>query len=196
MKKIFLILLAFTFVQCNSQNNVPNKEEQINAALQAAPENKRAEATVLGYNDKGEVINLKKGTNELICLANNPKNKSYSVACYHKDLEPFMARGRELRAAGKNRTEIFDIREKEAKNGKLKIPKHPSTLYILYGSKAHYDKQLRKVMDANLRYVVYIPWATPESTGLPTQPQVEGGPWIMDPGTHKAHIMISPSPKF
>ncbi len=102
MKKIFLILLAFTFVQCNSQNIVPNKEEQINAALQAAPKNKRTEATVLGYTKNGEVITLKKGTNELICLANNPNNKSYSVACYHKDLEPFMARGRALRVEGKN----------------------------------------------------------------------------------------------
>jgi len=196
MKKIFLILLAFTFTQCNSQNNILNKEEQINGALQAAPKNKRAEATVLGYDNKGELVTLKKGTNELICLANNPTKKSFSVACYHKDLEPFMARGRALRAEGKNRTEIFDIREKEAKSGVLKMPNHPSTLYILYGSKAHYDKEQKKVVDANLRYVVYIPWATAESTGLPTQPQVEGGPWIMDPGTHKAHIMISPSPKY
>ncbi len=194
MKKIFLILLAFTFVQCNSQNNVLNKEEQINAALQAAPKNKRAEATVLGYTKNGEVVTLKKGTNELICLSDNPKNKSYSVACYHKDLEPFMTRGRALKAAGKNRTEIFDIREKEAKNGKLKMPTHPSTLYILYGGNAHYDINLKKIVDANYRYVVYIPWATSKSTGLPTKPQVEGGPWIMDPGTHKAHIMISPSP--
>lgn len=196
MKKIFLFLMAFTFIQCNSQNNIPNKEEQINAALQAAPENKRATATVLGYNEKGEVVTLKKGTNELICLSDNPNNNSYSVACYHKDLDPFMARGRALKASGKNRKEIFNIREKEAKSGKLKMPTHPSTLYILYGGNAHYDKNLKKIVDANYRYVVYIPWATSKSTGLPTQPQVEGGPWIMDPGTHKAHIMISPPPKY
>jgi len=196
MKRVFLVLLAFTFVQCNSQNIIPNKDDQINAALQAAPENKRTNATVLGYTKNGDIVTLEKGSNELICLANNPANKSYSVACYHKDLEPFMARGRELKAAGKNRTEIFNIREQEAKTGKLKIPDHPSTLYILYGGKAHYDKKSKKIMDANYRYVVYIPWATSKSTGLPTQPQVEGGPWIMDPGTHKAHIMISPPPKY
>ncbi len=68
MKKIFLILLAFTFVQCNSQNVVPNKEEQINAALQAAPKNKRAEATVLGYAKNGEVITLKKVLMNLFAL--------------------------------------------------------------------------------------------------------------------------------
>jgi hypothetical protein len=94
-----------------------------------------------------------------------------------------MARGRELQKLGKNATEVFEIREKEAKEGKLKMPEKPSTLHIMYGESA--DK-------ANYRYVVYIPWATAESTGLPLKPMVPGGPWIMDPGTHRAHIMITP----
>ena len=37
---------------------------------------------------------------DLICLADDPKIDALSVACYHKDLEPFMARGRELDADG------------------------------------------------------------------------------------------------
>ena len=43
------------------------------------------------------------------------------------------------------------------------------------------------------RSVVYIPWATAESTGLPLKPAGPGLPWIMDPGTHRAHIMINPA---
>ncbi|MFT5773641.1 MAG: hypothetical protein ACI9ZX_003050 [Algoriphagus sp.] len=39
---------------------------------------------------------------------------------------------------------------------------------------------------------MYIPWATSESTGLPLKAYGPGMPWIMDPGTHRAHIMISP----
>jgi len=42
------------------------------------------------------------------------------------------------------------------------------------------------------RYVIYIPYATPESTGIPLTPMVDGAPWIMNPGTHRAHIMINP----
>jgi hypothetical protein len=42
------------------------------------------------------------------------------------------------------------------------------------------------------RYVIYIPFATPESTGIPLKPLTPGGPWIMNPGTHRAHIMINP----
>jgi len=43
--------------------------------------------------------------------------------------------------------------------------------------------------------VVYIPWATAASTGLPIKPAAPGMPWIMDPGTHRAHIMITPPVK-
>jgi len=192
MRKILYLVVILACIQCTSQNKIPNQQDQINGALQAAPENKRAGAAVLGYDNKGNLISLKKGTNELICLANNPKGRSFSTACYHKDLGPFMARGRALKAQGKSRGEIFAIREKEAKSGQLKMPNHPSTLYVLYGKNAVYDKSLKRVLHAHYRYVVYIPWATSASTGLPTRPQVQGGPWIMDPGTHKAHIMIVP----
>jgi hypothetical protein len=45
-------------------------------------------------------------------------------------------------------------------------------------------------MGAQLRYVIYMPWAT--STGLPEILMASNHPWIMEPGTHRAHIMISP----
>jgi hypothetical protein len=47
-------------------------------------------------------------------------------------------------------------------------------------------------MGAQLRYVIYMPWATSESTGLPEILMASNHPWIMEPGTHRAHIMISP----
>ncbi len=99
-----------------------------------------------------------------------------------------MARGRELRRKGKSRKEVRKIRGKEVKSGKLDMP-DKGTLYVLSGT---YDKKNKELKDTYLRYVVYIPFATAESTGLPTSPPGPGGPWIMDPGTHKAHIMISP----
>jgi hypothetical protein len=43
-----------------------------------------------------------------------------------------------------------------------------------------------------LRYVIYIPYATSASTGLPLKQDAPGMPWIMDPGTPRAHIMINP----
>ncbi len=135
---------------------------------------------------------LKEGDNEFICLADDPNKVGFSAACYHETLEPFMARGRELKSQGKSHKEIFDIREEEVKSGKLTMGKAGSTLHIYYGGKSLFNPETAEVAGAQYRYVVYLPWATAESTGLPTEPIAPNHPWIMNPGTHRAHIMISP----
>lgn len=106
-----------------------------------------------------------------------------------------MARGRELKAQGKSFQEIFDIREAEVKSGKLFMPKQATNLQVYTAPAENYNAETGEVTKGNFRYVVYIPWATAESTGLPLKPEAPGMPWIMDPGTHRAHIMINPPPK-
>lgn len=165
--------------------------DQIASAVLAAPKERRSEATVLGYNSKGEVVTLRKGSNDFICLADDPSDKSFSVACYHKDLEPFMARGRELAAQGVKGRERHEQRWKEVDEGKVPIPREPRLLYVLTGS--GYDAAKGQVTDPYLRWVIYAPYATPESTGLSTTPGP--GPWLMYPGKPGAHIMISPPKK-
>ena len=187
-----LLYLALLLIPTTIYAQKLSKENQIASAVMAATESQREGATVLGYDDSGKLVTLKKGTNELICLADDPNRKGFSVACYHKDLEPLMARGRALRSEGKNNGEIDKIRSEEAKSGKLKMPDSPATLHVLSGASAYYDAAKKEVIGATLRYVVYIPYATQESTGLPLQPVVPGGPWLMFPGTYRAHIMISP----
>ena len=167
-------------------------EAQIKTALLAAPADKRDGAMVYGYSTKNEFVVLRKGTNELVCLADDPTQKGLSVSCYHRDLEPFMERGRVLKKEGKKAAEILAMREQEVKDKKLMMPSHPSTLYSYSAKDENYDAQTGEVKDGYLRYVVYIPYATAESTGLPLKPEAPGMPWIMDPGTHRAHIMINP----
>jgi hypothetical protein len=172
--------------------NIPPAAVQIKLAVLASPEESRAQAMVYGYSSTGDFIVLQKGSNEMVCLADDPAQTGFSAACYHKDLEPFMARGRELKKAGKSPTEIQTIREEDVKAGKYEMPKHPSSLYVLSTAEEKYDRTAGEVKDAYLRYVIYIPYATAESTGLPLKPDAPGMPWIMDPGTHRAHIMINP----
>ncbi|ADV47612.1 hypothetical protein I2486_01010 [Cellulophaga sp. E16_2] len=172
-----------------------NTDEALLAtALMAAPEESRAACKVIGYNMAGEFVTMREGSNQYIVLADNPNQDGFNAACYHKDLEPFMARGRALRAEGKTGQEVFAIREAEMKSGQLKITPGLS-LHILFGSKTVYDPETSKVEDAQLRYVVYMPWATSESIGLPEIPMAPNHPWIMNSGTHRAHIMISPLPE-
>ncbi|MDF0709094.1 hypothetical protein [Flagellimonas okinawensis] len=171
---------------------IDSDEALVAASLMAAPAESRDGCKVIGYNMAGEFVTLREGDNEFIVLADNPQQSGFNAACYHKSLEPFMARGRELRAEGKTGPEIFDIREEEAKSGKLDMGKPGATLHIYYGESDQYNPETHEVEGAHYRYVVYLPFATAASTGLPEKPLGSNHPWIMNPGTHKAHIMISP----
>lgn len=181
-------LLFLASLLAVSAAEIPPADWQIKTAVLAAPKAQQDAATVLGYDAGGAVVTLRAGTNHLICLADDPKQDGFSVACYHKDLDPFMARGRELAAQGKKAVEITKIREDEVKAGKFKMPDR-GVLNVTTGKR---DAATGEVTDLYTRYVVYIPYATPETTGIPLAPATPGGPWIMDAGTHRAHIMINP----
>ncbi|MBX9928653.1 MAG: hypothetical protein K2X99_07030, partial [Gemmatimonadaceae bacterium] len=134
------------------------------------------------------LVVLREGTNGMHCLALYVTRPDFHVACYHKGLEPFMARGRELRASGVKDPEVDSVRYREVRTKKLALPSH-GALYSLTAPKANYDAATNTVKQARPLAVVYVPGATPESVGLTAQP-TSNGPWLMFPGTPKAHIMM------
>lgn len=188
MKRMMTTITGLLLASAAFAQNIPPADAQIAATVLAAPEDRRAGAAVLGYDTKGALVTLREGKNDMVCLADDPKTEGFNAACYHKDLEPFMARGRALAAEGvtddKTRN---DIRFKEIAAGKLAIPREPRTLYVLAGKS--YDAATSQVVESALRWVIYVPYATPESTGLAAKPN-PNGPWLMHPGTAGAHIMI------
>ena len=171
---------------------IATDEARVATALLAAPEASRDGARVIGYDASGEIVTLREGNNEFICLADDPNKDGFSAACYHESLEPFMARGRALKAEGKSNQEIDATREAEVKSGRLVMGDPGSTLHVYSGKQVDYDPATGQVEGAKYRYVVYMPFATAATTGLPESPVAPNHPWIMDPGTHRAHIMISP----
>jgi hypothetical protein len=189
MRTIALLFVTMAIASASAAQEIPKAETQIAAAVQAAPADRRAEAAVLGYDAALAIVTLRKGTNDLVCLADDPRDEQFSVACYHKDLEPFMARGRALAAEGLEGMARQEKRWKEIEAGTLPMPREPRMLYVLGGS--GFDQAAGTVSDPFLRWVIYVPFATGESTGLPTD-GAGGGPWLMFPGTAGAHIMITP----
>jgi hypothetical protein len=190
MKNLILVSLMLFSISAVAQTIAP-ADEQIAASVLALPEELRAGAAVLGYGADGKLKELRKGTGDMICLASDPKAARFSASCYHKDLEPYMARGRELTAQGITGSERNEkYRWKEIAEGKLKMPKEPRMLYVLSGK--GYDAASGKVTDGVVRWVIYVPYATAASTGLSTKSK-RGEPWLMDAGTPGAHIMITPA---
>ena len=150
--KMTMIFSTVVFASIAAAADVPSAEVQIAGAVLAAPEELRAGAAVLGYDAQGGRAQIREGKNELICLATDPTKSAFNVACYHKDLEPFMARGRELLAQKVTGAKRNEIRFKEVEDGKLPMPREPRTLYVLTGTS--YDTASGKVLDPHLRWVI------------------------------------------
>ena len=170
---------------------VPAPDRQVAAALLALPATMRDSATVLGYREPGSLVELRKGTNGMTCLADNPADSTFHVACYHESLEPFMARGRALRAAGVTGDQVDSVRFREIRAGTLAMPRGPAALHSLSGPAGSWNPDSNMVRNGRPLYVVYLPFATPESTGISAVPGLNQ-PWLMFPGTPKAHVMFVP----
>lgn len=166
--------------------------QQVASAVLPLPADMRAAATVMGYRTADDLVVLRAGTNGMRCLADDPKDKRFHVACYNDGLEPFMARGRALRKSGVTGANVDSVRFKEVESGTLPMPKGAAALYQMTDPAGKYDAVKNEIPDATSLYVIYIPGATVASTGLSIVPQ-QTGPWLMFPGTPKAHIMFTPS---
>jgi len=164
---------------------------QIAAAVLPLPDSMRAGAEVLGYKTPGgPLVQLRAGTNEMICLTDDPGIEGYAANCYHKSLAQFMLRGRELRASGITRKSAVDsARLAEIKAGTLTMPTGAATLYSLYADSLNFDPLAGRPKGARTLISIYIPYATEESIGIPVQPAMDR-PWLMYPGKPWAHLMI------
>ena len=183
------VLLLPAALPAQNAAALPPVAEQIAAATLPLAADLRDGATVMGYKVKDKLEVLREGKNGMICLALYVTRPDFHVACYHKGLEPFMARGRELRAQGITKLEAVDsARFAEIKSGKLKMPAQ-GALFSLTGKKEQFDPKTNKVTGVTPLGVVYVPFATPETIGISASPAA-GGPFLMFPGTPKAHIMI------
>ena len=189
MLRCFCLLLSLAVaLPANAQRPLPPTAEQIAAAVLPLPAELRDGATVLGYRAPDQLVELRRGTNGMRCLALYAMREDFHVACYQDGLESFMARGRALRAEGVTGAQVDTVRYREIAAGTLKLPAY-GTLYSITTRRENFDAATNTLKDASLLAVVYIPGATSESTGLSAQPRRDG-PWLMFPGSPKAHIMM------
>jgi len=151
-------------------------------------------AAVYGYTDEGTLELVREGTNDLVCMADHPERPGFEASCYHKALHPYVARGLELRAEGVDGMATVAQRGKESEAGSLEWPDHDATMYIRFGEDAVYNPETMTVENSRIRYVIYSPYATTATTGLPEQAMAPGAPWLMSAGTFRSHIMIVPPP--
>ena len=185
------LLLSAAVTSAGAQTTYPPPAFQIAAAVSPLPEKLRDGARVLGYDASGKLVALRRGTNDMVCVADDPAGPRFHVACYHRSLEGFMARGRELHAQKKSREAIDSIRLRDVRLGRYTMPSKPAGLYQYFAARDSVDMTTGVVNGAQYLYVVYTPYATYNNTGISETP-VDGGPWVMFPGKPWAHLMIAP----
>lgn len=188
--RLFTLLAALAPGAVSAQ--VAPIPQQIVGAVLPLPEAQRAGATVMGYRVAGELTVIRQGSGDMVCLADAPGNDTYHVACYHNSLEPMMAYGRELAARGIVEPQRDSMRAAGAADGTFAMPASPAAFHSLTGPVASWNPTAGTFEGASRLHTVYIPWATEESTGLSTDPAMNGQPWLMFPGNYRAHIMIVP----
>jgi hypothetical protein len=173
------------------QTVIPRAEIQIAGAVMAAPEELRSGARVYGYSPEGKFVELRKGTNDMVCLADDPaESPRWHVACYHESLEPFMARGRELTAQGITGEKRDQLRNADVDAGRIKMPV-AGGLYTVTARVGCFNAAKGILCPrAEPLHSVYVAYATQASTGLLEHPTDDHTPWLMSAGTPRAHIMF------
>src|SRR5438270_5296596 len=164
------------------------KDAKIAEALKPLPEDLKAGATVVSYDEKtGERTVLRQGTNFVEC---QPKAKDGFVRCYNKVLAPRRDLEAKLRAQGKSDEDVTKEIHAATIDGRLK-PTPFGTMSYRYSDDPGRIKLL---------WVMSVPNATPDSVGVSTESQRDaalkgnGRPWLMLAGTPGAHIMIPINP--
>lgn len=161
---------------------------RIAAAVLPLPESMRAAATVVSV-DKGVETVLRKGTNGMVCTADQPGDQVFYVNCFHETVHALMRRAGEL-SRELNGKRLDEAIESEIKAGKLKAPATPSIGFQMRGPLNGYDPATNTVSkEIKTWQMVMIPYATGASLSLPEKSDRDM-PWVMQAGTWGAHIMI------
>lgn len=170
-----------------------SREWLVSGAVLALPPDLREGAEVRVRTDGPDLRTIREGSNSMICLADEPGG-GFHAACYHEDLEPFMRRGRELAEEGLEGMERQRTRWEEVEAGALSVPDHPTMVYNLSFDTEAIDPDTADWRAGDRLHATYIPYATPEETGLTTEAN-PGEPWLMWPGEPSAHIMVLIPPR-
>ena len=173
------MLGLFAFVAVSAQSN----DELIAQAVQPLPEDLRADAAVYNYNDAGERVMLREGSNHVEC---KPRDERGFTLCFPKNTAARRDFSAKLSADGLEGEELQAAVVAAEEAGTVEPTPFGSMLYRLYEK----DDRIQ------LLWVVLLPNATSEDLGMSTESQRDsslagmGRPWMMRSGTPQAHLMV------
>lgn len=179
------LLTAAIVTMCASGSLLAQSDQALIAqAVLPLPEDLRADATVYRYDETtGERIVLRQGSNQVEC---RPKDESGFTRCAP------VANGSRSDLSAKLRAQ--DMAEEDIEATLTTAESRGLISPRVFGALSYrlYDEPDR----IQLLWIISVPNATPEQLGMPTGSQRDnslagrGTPWMMNPGTDSAHLMI------
>ena len=184
MSKLTITLGLLTAgLLASSQVAAQSDAATIAKAVSPLPQDLRADATVYTYDDNGNRVTLKVGSNHVEC---QPTDEEGFTRC-----GPVSQRARrdlqaKLSAQGLEGDELQMAMQKAEDEGSIPARKFGTLSYRRFDT----PDRIQYLM------VVSLPNASAEELGMPVGPQRDnalagmGTPWMMRPGTSGAHLMI------
>lgn len=179
LKSTALIAGCLAAMSVGAQSN----EELIAQAVQPLPEDLRAGAAVFNYDEDGNRILLRGGSNHVEC---KPRDERGFTLCFGKNTAVRRDYSRKLMQEGLEGEGLQAALEAAEAEGKIDPTPFGSLIYRLYEN----DDRIQ------LLWVVLLPNATAEDLGMSLESQRDnslagmGRPWMMREGTPGAHLMI------
>ena len=176
-----LVLLSWAIQQTAAAQD----EAIIEAALRPLPEDLRANAAVVTYDEQtGERIVLRAGNNQVECQP--PNAETGFTRCASAADAPRRDLSAKLSAEGLSGADLADALAQAEADGRIPPATFGSMRYRVYDN----DDRIKYL------WVVSLPNAMPEELGMSLAAQRDsslagqGLPWMMREGTPSAHLMI------
>ena len=181
MRRLVLTLCALSLAVALPA--AQSAEDEMAAALMAAPPALQAGAMVIKLDSGGDYTVLREGSNDLVCWDRSDEpGRAFSVQCTSLANLARIQQNRGFNMSGKTADEIRAMREEAEANGTREISAFGSVYYTLNGADAE---------SANMHITIAVPFANGESTGFSEEGSyTRAGSWVMEVGTSSAHIMI------
>ena len=158
-------------------------QADVDTALIAAPTSLRDQATVIKWKRDFTYDTLRKGTNRLVCYDRSgfPLQQPFSIQCTSIANLAREAQNQKAEASG-DRAKSEAMLNAMEKDGTRVKPEYGSMWYSVTGPDREHARPESHI-------TIAVPGATTQTTGLPDNGK-EGGAWLMNAGTSKAHIMV------
>jgi hypothetical protein len=169
------------------------RDEEVALARSAAPSSISARARVLVLTDTGFVPADPADTAQVACVVNRSWRHSLEPHCYDAEgaatMLPLALRRTTMQHLGHSEDEIDREIAAGLASGRFRLPARPAMTYMMSEAQVLYNDEGRRVGAWRPHLMIYYPYLTNASLGLPAAPEMQVG-MVTQPGTPASSLMI------